>query len=377
VVEPPEGVETEEDLRLATLWAVVGGRADIWIGGKFTWGFGFLGSVDDRVYKFQMAEPNNTISQGCLTLPRFLPISTEILLSLLSLSSFLCLSFSNFSFSFSASLALWFSLTSLLESLLSACRLLLELDPLSNDGSPRLNTDDFFCANPGTEDETELKSFWGELLALVRGCPAETGPDNNVGDEDVAGADDGCSCMDWDDDRRKKGIEEGVRRFEELPRRTEDVGLRGSCWGASAVAGWCVLPLESVPDRLPIPPSGVFEAATEASNVGDLEARTDPVEDIEAKEAAEDIASRWTADHAFLEFADGGESACSLDMDLRSCWLNEIDRGLAGNVVDFEADDGEPVNLRLRAEKLHFFEGVLSIAGEDSGGEVRPAELEL
>lgn len=47
------GVEVElvEGLRRATRWAVAGSKADICIGGKFTGDFGFLGSVDDKVWK--------------------------------------------------------------------------------------------------------------------------------------------------------------------------------------------------------------------------------------------------------------------------------------------------------------------------------------
>lgn len=105
-------------------------------------GFGFFGSVEDSV------------------LPRFLPIITEIRLSLRSLSSFFCFSFCNFAVSFaasfsdfSASFALLLSFKESLESLLLMCKLLLELEPLSNEGMPKLKTDDFFCEEPGTDCE--------------------------------------------------------------------------------------------------------------------------------------------------------------------------------------------------------------------------------
>lgn len=39
----------------------------------------------------------------------------------------------------------------------------------------------------------------------------------------------GGICMDWDDERRKKGIEDGVRRFVEAPRLIDEEGLRGVC----------------------------------------------------------------------------------------------------------------------------------------------------
>ena len=69
-------------------------------------------------------------------MPRFRPISTEILLSLRSFSSFFC---------FSLSVRRPLSSFALRESLfsLSECMLRRELEPLRSDGNPK--TDDFFC----------------------------------------------------------------------------------------------------------------------------------------------------------------------------------------------------------------------------------------
>jgi len=53
-------------------------------------------------------------------------------------------------------------------------------------------------------------------------------PEESVGDEDVAIECNDGKCIDCDDERRKKGIDEGVRRFDWL-RRTEAVGLSGPC----------------------------------------------------------------------------------------------------------------------------------------------------
>lgn len=44
----------------------------------------------------------------------------------------------------------------------------------------------------------------------------------------------GGICIDWEDERRKNGIEEGVNRFEWL-RRTEEEGLSGPGGGAARV----------------------------------------------------------------------------------------------------------------------------------------------
>lgn len=41
----------------------------------------------------------------------------------------------------------------------------------------------------------------------------------------------GGTCMDWEEERRKNGIEEGVSRFDWV-RRTDDDGLRGLMGGA-------------------------------------------------------------------------------------------------------------------------------------------------
>lgn len=90
------------------------------------------------------------------TLPRFLPMRTEILLSLRSLSSFLCFSFSE---SFALSLPLFVSPFSL-----SECKLLRELEPFSNDGRPKLRTDDFLWVDPGVVGEVIWGSFVGEEL---------------------------------------------------------------------------------------------------------------------------------------------------------------------------------------------------------------------
>jgi hypothetical protein len=131
-------------------------------------------------------------------------------LSLRSLSSFFCLSFCSFAVSFanrSASFVRLFSFEESFESLFSACKLLLELDPFNNEGSPRLNTDDFFCAEAGVECEGEFASLEGEELAFTRDCAEK------VGEDDVGSVDDAGMCIDWEDERRKNGMEEGVRRL--------------------------------------------------------------------------------------------------------------------------------------------------------------------
>lgn len=95
------------------------------------------------------------------TLPRFLPINTEILLSLRSFSSFF--DFSGLDEEELSLLELW-----CFESFfsLSECKLLLELEPFSNEGRPRLSTD-FLCTDPGTDADADDRlpgSLVGERL---------------------------------------------------------------------------------------------------------------------------------------------------------------------------------------------------------------------
>ena len=77
-----------------------------------------------------------------------------------------------------------------------------------------------------------------------------------------------------------------------------------------------LLPLEPVPGRLgnPLSRSGVFADRI----AGDFGPWMDPIEEREAREAADAIASGWTGDHDVFE-TTGGERACSLDVDLRNC----------------------------------------------------------
>lgn len=177
-------------------------------------------------------------------------MSTEILLSLRSLSSF-------FDFFSSDDVAAALSLLLFAASLfsLSECRLRLELEPFSNDGKPKLNTDDFF-ADPGTLGDDRLVSLEGDIALGARRWLAEIGPVDIVGETDVGGTVGGGTCIDCDDDRRKKGIEDGVRRLVEGPRRRDECGLRGAVGGTG---GTFVLALDAVSVRLEMNRSGVLE----------------------------------------------------------------------------------------------------------------------
>lgn len=146
------------------------------------------------------------------TLPRLLPIRTEILLSLRSFSSF-----------FPFSLSLRPSSFALFESLfsLSECKLRLELDPFKSDGKP--NTEDFL----DVVGDVTCASFVGDVVLGGRKWVFD------VDEEYVGEVDDGTpgggSCMDWDDERRKNGIEDGVSRFVDGPLCIENDGLSGVC----------------------------------------------------------------------------------------------------------------------------------------------------
>jgi hypothetical protein len=84
------------------------------------------------------------------------------------------------------------------------------------------------------------------------------------------------SWIDCEEDRRKKGIEDGVKRLL-WPRRTEDVGLLGF-WDVVRVVPWFE-ELDSVPVLL----------ARSTDEAGALE--EDPIDEMEASEAAELMAS--------------------------------------------------------------------------------------
>ena len=210
----------------------------------------FLGGcwADDNVCTRCGVNAGRTICSGGnkRTFPRFLPMRTEILLSLRSLSSF-------FDFLSSDDVAASRPLLASLFSL-SECRLRLELEPFNNDGKPKLNTDDFFD-DPGTVGDDRLVSFVGDIVVLGARRLAEPGPEENVGETEFCGTLGAGTCIDCDDDRLKKGIDEGVRRLVEGFRRTEDEGLRGAFNGTG---GTFVLALEAVSARLEVRRSGVL-----------------------------------------------------------------------------------------------------------------------
>lgn len=158
-----EGTETlwlpddTEARRLATRSAVEDGMPGICIGGRSgSITLGFRESPEDKVCAFGSGLLLDHEWLKCIfTFPRRRPIKTEILLSLLSLSSFFSSFFRSFSLAFSLSLSL--SLRSLSsfcffsESLLSPfCRLRFELEPFNSDGKP-MSTDLRWEELPGEE----------------------------------------------------------------------------------------------------------------------------------------------------------------------------------------------------------------------------------
>jgi hypothetical protein len=160
---------------------------------------------------------------------------TEIRLSLRSFSSFFNFDLSIFSFSFCFD-RLASRSESLPVSLLSPWRLFLELEPLSRDGIPRLNTEDFLFVL-GVDNEEALGSSVegdGPDLGSAARVP-EYDVDEVVGDVELGIALEG-KCMDCEEERRKKGMEEGVRRFDDVgPWCMEEVGLKGAGGGNEVV----------------------------------------------------------------------------------------------------------------------------------------------
>ena len=234
---------------------------------------------------------------------------------------------------------------------------------MSNDGKPRLNTEDFF-AEVGTVGEERLLSFVGDMVLGARRCWPDAGPEESVGDTELVGMPGGGTCIDCEDDRLKKGIDDGVRRFVDVFRRIDEDGLSGIFCGRG---GTLVLaPLEAVPVRLDTKRSGVFDAARVGRTPldGDKAAWPDPSEDKEANEVAEAIASELIGDQSSDAF-EAGDKGFSFDIDFRSCWPKDIARGLVAVDGDLAASFIEDVDgvddnfLPSAPEKLHFLDGVL------------------
>jgi hypothetical protein len=252
-------------------------------------------------------------------------MSTDILLSLRSLSSFFC-------FSLSVRRPSSFALRESLFSL-SECKLRRELEPLRSDGKP--NTDDFFCGVVlGKVGEISWGSLTGdEALGGRKWWFAEY-----VGDVD--GMLGGGICINCEDERRKNGIEDGVRRLVDGPLRMEDDGLSGICEGMGGIdAVRFVLELDAVSGRLGTRRSGVFEAEIGGgADAGGEAGVTEPTEDIDTSEDADPIASTLMLVHSSADClrAVDGDLGCSLEVDLRSCCVKLKVRGLSA-MPDFES----------------------------------------
>lgn len=122
------------------------------------------------------------------------------------------------------------------------------------------------------------------------------------------------TCIDCEEERRKNGMEEGVKRFDGL-RRTDEVGLSGpGCGGDSAEVVLLVLALESVPVRLATGPrSGVLlDFVDDGGRSPGL--RIEPTEDSDPREAAEDMAAGCSQGC----LGGTGDSVWSLEVDLRN-----------------------------------------------------------
>ena len=105
---------------------------------------------------------------------------------------------------------------------------------------------------------------------------------------------------------------------------------------------------------------------TTASGVRTIGFCANPVDDREASEPSEPMALGCSGDQVSL--GRGEEPLLSLAPPF---WreVSVMDLGLSGNVDFCEDVEGEPVNLMLRALKLHFFDGVLGKDDEDSEAE--------
>jgi hypothetical protein len=110
------------------------------------------------------------------------------------------------------------------------------------EGKPRLRTDDFFCVEPGVAGEDRLASE-DEMVDFTRSRPDGFFAGDMTGGDMALCSPVLCTCVDCEDDRRKNGIEDGVSRFPDAPRRSEDDGLMGPIVGARPALGPCPLVL--------------------------------------------------------------------------------------------------------------------------------------
>ena len=111
---------------------------------------------------------------------------------------------------------------------------------------------------------------------------------------EVEGMFGGGICIDCEDDRRKKGIDDGVNRLVEGPLRIDEDGLRGICWGTGGTdAVRFVLELDAVSGRLGTRRSGVLDEVDSggADAGGEIGCTEEPRDDRDTSEDAEPIAS--------------------------------------------------------------------------------------
>lgn len=142
------------------------------------------------------------------------------------------------------------------------------------------------------------------------------------------------------------------------PRLMEEVGLSGACGREGAEAVWLVLTLEAVTGRL-AELSGVLAARTYDGRG----AFGEPMDETEANEEADPIASGWIVDQA-SEAALASDR--SLEVDLRSAWPNVwLEREFIGDLSFIDAVEGELESLNAFV-KLHFLEGVLRRGGAEA-----------
>lgn len=125
---------------------------------------------------------------------------------------------------------------------------------------------------------------------------------------------------------------------------------------------WLVLMLDAVSGRLGETWSGVWDVVTFCTNELDGEARIDPIEDIDAKDAAEAIAP--DCDHASMERWDAADDFGCTSIAFAGKLL---ERGLVttGDWV-LVVLRGEPDSFMFRFNALlmlHFFEGVRGADG--------------
>lgn len=163
-----------------------------------------------------------------------------------------------------------------------------------------------------------------------------------------------------------------MRRLDDGPRRMEDEGLSGVCCGSGGTdAVRFVLELDAVSGLLGTRRSGLFdEVMGGGAEAGGDTGCTDPMDDTDASELADAIASLLIAVHVSSDRFRVAVAAMGDNGSFVDLCENDNVRGLSTRPGDFGAPPASFIDdcegefrsfLPSGIEKLHFLDGVLCV----------------